>query len=498
MSSSGTAAFGAIPQQAALARLPLQIGTTATWSVGRAAVALFPGLAIVGVAVYVGLAAESFRRSLVAVILLCALPGLLLTAYALMHLHGALRTRASDLLFLADGLIVDGGRLHGQRMAWVELNPPYAEMEDTTARRLTLLRIFLFMLSLGSRSRQVISPVASVRVWRLYLLHRGNRRLIAETDRPIERDSMYAAATSVVAVVQGQRYVAQAPAIAAQIAMCPGCGAPAVPDDAPAVACAYCGQWVPLSPLIRGQAGATKALSQSRATTTEIIAKLRVQPRAARTNTWLLLLALLMFGAWPVGWGLIAFRVLGDGFQAPDALCLMLPLAAVLGGFFIARARLADRGALQLLTLGFGALAPQREGQPSRCRRCHGPLPGAGLGGVTQCRYCAAENIIGLDLRPSVDPARIEQQTFDDALRKRSREKLLWNVLTGVAVVALAGWIGGTALYIADMASDDSPVATPTPAAPPAAPPSPTPHSAPVPPRPAASRPALAPPRKKK
>ena len=418
--------------------------------------ALFPGLAIIGLGIYLIATADTLQRHPLGIVAFCFVPGVLLAIYAVMNLFVALKTRASDLLFFPDGLIVDGGRLHGERIAWNELHPPYAEMEDTTARRLTLLRIFLFMLSIASRSRRIISPVVPVRVWKLYVSHRGHRRLIAETDRPIESDSMRAAATSVVAVVQGQRYVAQAPAITAQIATCPACGAPAVPDDAPAVTCAYCRQWVPLSPAVRGQAGAAKALSQSRTTTTAMIAKLRQQPRAARTNTWLLLLALFMFGAWPIGWGLIAYRVLGDGFQAPDALCLMLPSSRPFSGGSSSRGGgWRDRGALQLLTLGFGALAPQRDGEPSRCRRCQGPLPSAGLGGVTQCLYCSAENIVGLDLRPSVDPARMEQHTFDDALKKRAREKVLWTVLTVVAIIALVGWIGGTVVYLVSMAQTD-------------------------------------------
>jgi hypothetical protein len=213
---------------------------------------------------------------------------------------------------------------------------------------------------------------------------------------------------------------------------------------------------------LRSQAAGSKAMAQSRTTTTQMIAKLRDQPRAAHTNGWLLAFSIFMFGAWPLGWGVIAFRVLGDGFQAQDALCLMLPLAAVLGGFFMARGRLADRGALQLLTLGFGALAPRKDGEPSRCRRCQGPLPNAGIGGVAHCAYCSAENIVGMDLRPSLDPARTEQHTFDDALKKRAKEKMLWMVLTIVAIIALVGWIGGTVVYIAGMVEDATPVTSST------------------------------------
>lgn len=446
-------------QPTPLARLPLQIGTTATWSAARAAVALFPGLAILGCAIYIGATSSSFDGGVLISCLLVALPGGLLTVYAVMHLFAAVKTRASDLLLFPEGLQVDGGRLHGQRIGWKELQHPYAEIEDTTVKRLTMWRIFLFLLSLmNKRSRVVYSPVVPVRVWRLWVTHGGQRRLIAETDRPIECDSMNAAKASVCAVVEGQHYVEQAPTIPTQMLSCNSCGGPAVPDDAPTVTCTYCHQQVQMPPQLRQQAAGAKAMAQSRTTTTQMIAKLRDQPRAAHTNGWLLAFSIFMFGAWPIGWGLIAFRVLGDGFQAQDALCLMLPLAAVLAGFFMARGRLADRGALQLLTLGFGALAPRKEGEPSRCRRCQGPLPNAGIGGVSHCAYCSAENIVGLDLRPSLDPARTEQHTFDDALKKRAKEKLLWTVLTVVAAITLLGWIGGTVVYVMGMVEAATPV----------------------------------------
>jgi hypothetical protein len=433
-----------------LARLPLQIGTTATWSAGRAAAVLFPGLALIGAAISLLLSIHDGRAAIIVL-----LPGVLLVVYATGHVVGAVRNRASDVMLTAQGLLVEGGRLHSSSIPWGELTQPFADVEETTAQRLTLKMILLLMLSLLFRRAMVSSIREPVRVWRLHVHHAGRRLMVAETDRPIERDSMQAAAASVCAVVSGQRYVAQAPAVAAGIVCCSQCGAPAVPDDAPWVQCAYCGAQVALPPQVRGQAAATKQRSDERSRTGEIIAKLRQQPKATRTNVWLLLLSCLMFGAWPVGWGLIAFSVLSDGFQATDLLFLLLPFAAVLAGFFLARARLADRGSLQLLTLGFGALAPARQGQPSRCRRCQGPLPEAGLGGVSRCRYCSAENIVGIDLRPIVDHARAEQDNFDRALEARRKEKTLWTTLSIVATFALLCWVGGTAAYVATLVPED-------------------------------------------
>ncbi|HEY1697287.1 MAG TPA: hypothetical protein VGG39_34235 [Polyangiaceae bacterium] len=471
-----------------LARLPLQIGTTATWSAGRSAATLFPGLAIV-----VAAAAIYATTHFLAVALAVLLLGGLLVVFALGHLVGAVRNRASDVMLLAGGLRIDGGRLHGSSMPWGELTPPFAEVEETSVRRITMKVILLVALSMLLERLMVRSAREPVRVWRLHVHHRGQRLTVGETDRPIERDSMLAAAASVCAVVSGQRHVAQAPAVAARIVSCGRCGGPAIPDDAPWVPCVYCGAQVALPDDVRGQAAAAKIQSPERSRTGEIIARLRGQPRAGRANAWLLVLSVLMFGAWPLGWGLIAYRVLDDGFQLEDVLCLALPFAAVLAGFFLARGRLADRGALQLLTLGFGALAPARDGEPSRCRRCQGPLPAAGIGGVTRCRYCAAENIVGIDLRPSVDQARAEQSGFDDALRARRREKRLWTALSALATVTLLGWAAGTAAYLSTMVELDlGELEAPAAHAPPAAttapavarpPPRPAPVRAPAPTR---------------
>ena len=291
------------PPQNVLARLPLQIGTAATWSAGRAAAALFPGLALIGGAIALAVAFAKDSTDGFKLVLALVVMGLLLMGYAIAHLFGAIRNRASDIMLLPEGLVVDGGRLHGERIAWNELTAPFAEIEETTASRLTLKTIVLIVLSIASESNLGGGLSEPVKVWRLHIHHRGIRRTIAETDRPIERDSMAAASSSVCAVISGQRYVAEAPAVAARILTCSRCGGPAIPDDTPVVICSYCQAQVQVPPDIRGQAAATKAASEGRSATAEIIARLRDQPRAASANGWLFVVSMLMFGAWPLGWG---------------------------------------------------------------------------------------------------------------------------------------------------------------------------------------------------
>src|ERR1700722_6778081 len=155
------------PPESVLARLPLQIGTTATWSAGRAAAALFPGLAILGVAVAVAMALGSNVSDGGRLVIALVVLGLMLVGYAIAHLVGAIRTRASDVVLVADGLIVDGGGLHGERIGWNELTVPFAELEETSARRLTMKTMLLVALSIVAERNLAGQLREPVKVWLL-------------------------------------------------------------------------------------------------------------------------------------------------------------------------------------------------------------------------------------------------------------------------------------------------------------------------------------------
>src|SRR6202034_3259353 len=90
---------------AVLARLPLQIGTTSAWSAGRAAAALFPGFALIGVAI----AMIAHFQSNGSLVIAIAVGGGMLVFYAVTHAFAAVRTRASDVMLFPGGLTVDGG-----------------------------------------------------------------------------------------------------------------------------------------------------------------------------------------------------------------------------------------------------------------------------------------------------------------------------------------------------------------------------------------------------
>jgi hypothetical protein len=430
-----------------IARLPLQIGVAAAWGIARAGVSLFPGLVWTGawLSAALPLALSAVWEPAAWRVALAVLGGFPL-AHAAFNLRAALRTRASDLHVYPEGVAVDGGPHHGRYVPYAELTRPYVEVEETTESRLSVIRMVTFFLpGVRTVSREV-------EVTRLSLFHKGTRLVVGESDRAIEADSFTAARATIEAVAEGRRHVEEAPAVSARVITCGTCGAAVIPEDAPSVACRYCRAPVALDEEVRGQAAAALAMEQSQKTGAKIVAKLLAQQPAARSNAWLFVYALFMLGVWPLGFWLIATRT-GHGFAAVaplDILFMAMPLAAVFGGFFLTRAMLADRGALRLLTLGYGALAPRREGEPPRCRCCQGPLVEGSVGSVALCRYCQAENIVGVDLRPTVDRARAEHKSLGPALTRRARERGLWALGCGLAVALLALWGSLSYAYASD------------------------------------------------
>jgi hypothetical protein len=455
-----------------MVRLPLLVGTSCGWNATAAAFTLLPAIALT----VFPLAYDPEIGAIVGLVLLVAIT-LPYIIYAIASLVRSVRARASDVVIDAAGIVIHGGPHHDRRLAWQELSPPFATVEVATEKRFRLGRLLfgtvLVILSLAvnalvllvlANSKESTANIGfvwfgspwkrkEITVWRLWIVTPRENILVGTTDREQEASSMGAAAESIDAVVAGRRYVEQAPAVPARIVTCHNCGAPVVPVPAPAVPCFYCGAQVAIPPDIAQQAMAVQAMRASRATSQRIVAKLVEQPRASRVNVRILVLAVFMFLAWPIGWALVAPRVVADGWSPTDIAFLLLPFAAVLAVCFFARAGLTDRGALQLLTLGFGALAPRRDGEPARCRRCQGPLPAADVGGCVSCAYCAADNVVGIDLRPTVQAARAEQTSLDDALRKRSSERTTWAFMTALAVLLLGAWVGGSIAFVAGWVS---------------------------------------------
>jgi TPR repeat protein len=453
-----------------IARLPLQVGSTANYRVPGTVVGLFLGV-VLAIAPIAG--SDSFGGYELGALIF----GLLFVLYGAARTHGAVKARASDLVLEPDGLRIEGGPHGGTRIPWSDLASPMAKVVETHERQLRLWRILYYVpiamfLFLPLSVFPAISLRSETTIWQLWLIQRrrgpaadGEARaeselLVARTEREIEARSMEAAAASIAAVVEGQRYVEQAPAIEAAITRCPHCGAPAVLADADEVPCRHCGGVIPLLPHVRGQAAAGIAAQESRTQSKKIVQRLLRQPGAFRVNAWLVGMWLLLLPLFPAAL-LVAFahvELSYLGLERPMSwvtqqpwLLLPVPFVALLGSYVLGCARLVNRRAMQLLTLGFGALAPARDGEPARCRQCHAPLSDGEMGGVTSCAYCGADNIFGIDLRPFVDKTRAEKRTFDEVLADRQKARWSWGVAALIATALFAAStaaIAGSALEL--------------------------------------------------
>jgi hypothetical protein len=482
----------------AAVRLPLQIGTSSLWSLARGSATLLPGLAIVVGGLFV--LVEVWTVACAILVL-----GGLLVWFAGMHLYLAARARPSDVLLDGRGLRIDGGVHHGRAIPWAHVDPARCALETQQVKRYTLLRIFgnffAVLLSLLARGNRFfwIEP-ALIDIAKLSVgLRDGSKVVVAEAERPVEKESLEALFDAIRSSGWHETHAGQAAspapvpaargrnrhtAMGLQVLICMRCGGIAAPEDKPQVVCRYCQSPVAVPPDLQERIRAANQVAAGRGTSDRLVGKLLQQPGAKRTGTRLFAAAVPMMLAWPAALAAIAVEASANALGFGSAVELLLfPIAVILGLFFILRAKLADRFALRLLTLDFGAQRPARAGDPHTCRQCDAPLPERPGSVLVRCVYCGADNVLGLDLRRDAGKATREASSLEDALAKRTKERTLWGLLTVVAVllVLLGGVFLVDGLYA--MAGDDShPTARRVPAAAPATPT-------------AASRPASTPPR---
>jgi DNA-directed RNA polymerase subunit RPC12/RpoP len=438
---------------AASVRLPLQIGTSSLWSLSRGAATLLPGLSLVIGALPLMTVGSIYATAVAAVV------GGLLVYFAGMHLLIAARSRPSDVILGADGLLVEGGVHHGRAIAWAQIDPERTTLTVEKERRYTLLRIFgnglAVLLMLLVRRKVFWIERAEFDIARLRLgLRDGSELLLAEAERPIEKESLEALHDAVrssgwhgpAVVRRPKKPDGRHTTMGISVLFCHRCGAVAIPDDKEAVACRYCNAPVPIPPATRERIAADLKVRAGRTTSDRLVGKLLQQPGAGPAGTRLLVAAIVMMVAWPVSFVLGGVEIAARFADALSLFSLLLfPVATILGLFFLLRASLADRFALRLLTLDFGAQHPRKDGDPYTCRRCDAPLPDEPGAVVVGCRYCGAENILGLDLRRDAVKATREASSLEDALQKRAQERRLWGALTVVAVMLVVLGVGALA-----------------------------------------------------
>lgn len=458
-------------------RLPLQIGTSSLWSLARGSATLLPGLAVIGSVIPFFAAAGANKGTLVVAAAIVVLGGLLVW-FAAMHLRLAARSRPSDVILRSTGIRIDGGVHHGRELPWSAIDPAASSLTTEIEKRYTFLRIvgngFGVILTIVFKTKMWLDPqefeIAKLRV----RLRDGQDLLIAEAERPIEKESLEALFEAIRssgwygddgaprAKKPGGRGGGRHTAMGLSVLLCTNCYGVAIPDDADAVPCRFCRAPVPIPPATRERIAAARRVGEGRRASDRLVSKLIRQPGAGRTGAKLFLAAIPMMLAWPLAFAAMAIEADNDLLDALSALSLLaFPLAMILGLFFLLRAGLADRFALRLLTLDFGAQQPEKQGDPYTCRHCDAPLPDEPGSVVVQCRYCAADNILGLDLRRDAVKATREATSLEDALKKRSSERMLWGSLTVVAVF-LVGF-GGLALAQGVEPMVDAVMGTPAP-----------------------------------
>ena len=428
-------------------RLPLQLGTSSAWSFARAALSLVPGLLLVIWARSRLSVSESGSWWLVLSI------GLLLMVYALMHLYFGWRSRPSDGLIGAWGVRIEGGRHHGLALAWDALDPSHTAAETRGEARISLRHLLVhgvFLLLSGLLTNKLeLAPETRVPIRRLTLAAKDGRSWqLAEAELPAEQRSLDAFLGSIRAKLGTEE---PAPPLRRQeVLVCAACGGPAAPEDLDSMPCRYCSAPVVMPPDLRARLRASRAVAESLATAGRAVEALLDQ-RGARAATLMIATAFaLALSAWCVlSAALFVLGLSGAGvFELGWTLVSGWLLSA--GVFVLARAGLANRRALRLLTSSFGARAPSDPRGSPECRRCGGGLP-ASHPLIAACAFCGAENVLGLDSRSHVAPTEEHALSLTELLAARSRERRL-----GVVAACVASVVAAFALLMAAVSWETS------------------------------------------
>lgn len=371
------------------------MGTTSLWAVARAAATLAPGLVLAGV----GTAEGDFGVLGV---------GVIMAGYGVAQIPRAWRTRASDAVLTEERLSIEGGPLDGLTLAWSELDPEATRAD--TERKAGIRRLHL-------------------------VTTKGARYVAAEAEHEDEQASLDDLLET-IAERLGEAEPVE-PTLPLEVVGCPSCGAPVRPSHRSEVACAFCGSQVEIGDDIRKRVQSEQQLSDSEAAIRGSVAALLEQPGATRANVVLGVLA----GVASAVWVTLSLTLLRTGLAEAGAFevgwALFAGALAVVSLFVFARAALVRRRALRLLATTFGARPPSRQGAAPGCRRCAAPLPEVS-GVLARCVFCRADNVLGLDLRQAVAPARKHAKSLAEVIRERSGEKRRWLGLAGV-VLPVAG-----------------------------------------------------------
>jgi Tol biopolymer transport system component len=392
-------------------RLPLQLGNSSLRALAIASLIVTPGL---------GLAALTL---LFAIAVAVAMPvagialfvgGVLLIAFLCRRIALGFRERPSDVSCDEEGLHLHGGRWNGVVLSWELIAEGLLLLDDA-----------------GAPTKLFVDDY-----------------LLAEAEDDAERNSLRMLYASLRAARQGD---SDGPRVnGVRMLTCPGCNAPLAPSAEPRVRCRACGMEVTVAAELRERVRADRELGAAPARAAAVAAALTTQRPARQTSLIFVAGGLVMVAAWPLTIAAAWLSLHAAALTTPLALLLILvPPSLVAGPYLLLRWLIAGRFALRLITVGFGARAPEREGEPHTCRECGAPLVGAPERSdrmLVTCAYCRAENILGIDLRGMAGRYRREAGSLDAALAQRASEVQRWRGRAPwsfplVAVAALGLWL---------------------------------------------------------
>lgn len=430
-------------------RLPLQVGTTASWSLLRAGLGLVPGAVLLAVTPSLHRGGDALGT------LAAAVAGAFLSLYGLQHVFRAWRARPGDAVLDEQGVRFEGGRLSGVALAWTDLDPAGCAVEDTRDFRLSITRVlehaaFWLMSSLLSNGPE-LAPEERFPPRRLRLRAKDGREWeAAYAEKAGEQQSLDALWGSIRARLGVESK--PAPASTPGILVCASCRAPLVPEDAPQATCRFCGATTPLSSELREKVKAQQALAAAHTASSRLVDSLLVQPGAGRAARWLAFAAVGIVAGWSASLAPLFVAGLGNNgvFEVGVALVAGMLVAVALVSF--SKLGLVDRRALRLLTTSFGARAPADPRGAPECRRCHAPLPATDRT-VAGCAYCGADNVLGVDLRADVAPAKAHQQSLQQLFASKQRQRS--RTVASAVVTLAAGGAAGFLLLMTGVVSAD-------------------------------------------
>lgn len=422
-------------------RLPLQVGTSSLGHAAAAASLVVPGAWLAGSLAFC-LRAQIAPGAL----WLLGPVGAYLAVFGLLEIRHAWRARASDLLLDVDGLAIEGGVHDGLRLRWSELDVDRSRAETQTEVRLTLGKIvadvFFLVFGLLLADKLELAPEERVPLRRLFVVTRdGRERVLAEAVHPAEQASIDALLGTLAARLRPRSTAS--PVTAPDVLACARCGAPLTPVDAEQIGCGFCGAPNPMPPDLRARLRAVVEATRSNQGVARALAELLRQPGARAASAALALAAASSLSVWGAVVAVLLLAGLHDVGAFDTAALLAAGLALTSVAFVWARAGLAKRRALHLITAAYGARPPRDAGAAWTCRQCGAALP-ASEHLAAGCAHCGADNVLGVDLRPEAALGRAQLASLADVLAaaRGERARFLRLAVAGVAVAVVAASIG--------------------------------------------------------